>query len=161
MPWSKIQNRQSWPSRAVVGGEHRASLSLPHPCPEAFLQGSLGTQRGVPHICFTAAYSTGERGSSTLEQLACKLLVQPVSTNLMLEHGVMRMVCSPHVGCSPVSLQILNLTTGWEKWSSDRPTSITCSVQWNSPGESTGKASGMGWRVTERQKSVCLSPRRR
>lgn len=49
----------------------------------------------------------------------------------------------------------LNLTTGREKWSSDRPRSITRSAQWNSgsPGASSGRISGgsvFRWKATER-----------
>lgn len=55
---------------------------------------------------------------------------------------------------APLPFQFRNLTTGREKWSSDRPRSITRSGQRNSgsPGGSSGRASGgrrgQVWRVS-------------
>lgn len=66
------------------------------------------------------------------------------------------MAGSPHLGCSPVSPQSMNLTTGREKWSSDRPRSITRSVQWKSSGGGSGKASGMRWVEGNRKREVSL-----
>lgn len=66
------------------------------------------------------------------------------------------MAGSPHLGCSPVSPQSLNLTTGREKWSSDSPRSIIRSAQWKSSGGGSGKASGMRWVEGNRKREVSL-----
>lgn len=74
------------------------------------------------------------------------------------EGGVMRECLAPHTSGA------LNLTTGREKWSSDRPRSITRSVKWNSgsPGGGSGRLSGasgvQACRATERQSQSAISP---